>query len=365
MSARCSPSPARRASSSISSRPAFPNPSAGISARRARSGKCRRFRDGDFTLADSSAIVHYLEAKHPEPALIPADPQAARQDDLVRGVRRHHPVRLRREDVLQPHRRAALPGPPGRPRGGGRGRARRACRRSSIISSAWCPDDGGYLVGDSPDAGRHRGRRPVRQLPPSRACESTPRAIRGTVAYVERILARPSFAPWIERETAIPGSASPHKKSAAPPKGARRMSALATAQVGLLSPSPLSDLLALSFCRAAALVGEVGAAAVVRRARPAAPHARPSRCPSSRRSRRPIRRWRSVPAARALVAGQGRRIRRLTGSGRWSFGPARRSAAGASLADRLAARSLLVRAAAGLAGRSVCCSADLSSVPPD
>lgn len=32
--------------------------------------------DGDFTLADSTAIVTYLEAKHPEPALIPADPRA-------------------------------------------------------------------------------------------------------------------------------------------------------------------------------------------------------------------------------------------------------------------------------------------------
>lgn len=31
--------------------------------------------DGDFALADSSAIVTYLEAKHPEPALIPVDPQ--------------------------------------------------------------------------------------------------------------------------------------------------------------------------------------------------------------------------------------------------------------------------------------------------
>ena len=29
--------------------------------------------DGDFTLPDSSAIVHYLEALQPEPALIPAD----------------------------------------------------------------------------------------------------------------------------------------------------------------------------------------------------------------------------------------------------------------------------------------------------
>lgn len=32
--------------------------------------------DGDYTLADSTAIVTYLEAKHAEPALIPADPQA-------------------------------------------------------------------------------------------------------------------------------------------------------------------------------------------------------------------------------------------------------------------------------------------------
>ncbi len=32
--------------------------------------------DGGYTLADSSAICHYLEAKHPEPALIPTDAQA-------------------------------------------------------------------------------------------------------------------------------------------------------------------------------------------------------------------------------------------------------------------------------------------------
>lgn len=52
--------------------------------------------DGDFTLADSSAIVTYLEAKHPEPALIPADPQARGRtiwfdevaDTLVFGVGR-------------------------------------------------------------------------------------------------------------------------------------------------------------------------------------------------------------------------------------------------------------------------------------
>lgn len=38
-------------------------------------GKMPAMDDGGFRLADSSAIIHYLEAKHPEPPLIPADPQ--------------------------------------------------------------------------------------------------------------------------------------------------------------------------------------------------------------------------------------------------------------------------------------------------
>lgn len=39
-------------------------------------GKMPALRDGDFTLADSSAIVAYLEALKPEPALIPSEPRA-------------------------------------------------------------------------------------------------------------------------------------------------------------------------------------------------------------------------------------------------------------------------------------------------
>lgn len=34
------------------------------------------FSDGDFAISDSSAIIHYLEAKYPEPVLIPAEPEA-------------------------------------------------------------------------------------------------------------------------------------------------------------------------------------------------------------------------------------------------------------------------------------------------
>ena len=38
--------------------------------------KMPALRDGDNRLADSSAIIHYLEAKHPEPALIPVEAEA-------------------------------------------------------------------------------------------------------------------------------------------------------------------------------------------------------------------------------------------------------------------------------------------------
>ncbi|URW75065.1 glutathione S-transferase family protein [Sphingomonas donggukensis] len=39
-------------------------------------GKMPGFTDGDYGLSDSSAIVAYVEAKHPEPSLIPAEPRA-------------------------------------------------------------------------------------------------------------------------------------------------------------------------------------------------------------------------------------------------------------------------------------------------
>jgi glutathione S-transferase len=38
--------------------------------------KIPAFRDGDFTISDSTAIVTYLEALQPEPNLIPAEPRA-------------------------------------------------------------------------------------------------------------------------------------------------------------------------------------------------------------------------------------------------------------------------------------------------
>ncbi|MGI8841500.1 MAG: glutathione S-transferase family protein [Caulobacteraceae bacterium] len=37
-------------------------------------GKMPGFRDGDFAISDSTAIITYLEAKHPDPPLIPIAP---------------------------------------------------------------------------------------------------------------------------------------------------------------------------------------------------------------------------------------------------------------------------------------------------
>lgn len=38
--------------------------------------KMPAFRDGDFSISDSSAIITYIEAKHHDPVLIPTDPAA-------------------------------------------------------------------------------------------------------------------------------------------------------------------------------------------------------------------------------------------------------------------------------------------------
>ena len=57
--------------------PAFPNgaPSPAFLAS-SPFGKMPAITDGDFSLADSTAIALYLEARHPTPPLLPADPQA-------------------------------------------------------------------------------------------------------------------------------------------------------------------------------------------------------------------------------------------------------------------------------------------------
>ena len=163
--------------------------------------KMPAFRDGDYTLADSSAIVHYLEAKRPEPPLIPVDAKLRGKtiwfEEFADTVLVSCGAKIFFNLIVAPK----FLGRPG---------DEEAARQAEIndlppvldyIESV-VPTETGYLVGDtltladiavaSPFANfRHTNT----QVDPDRY----PR----TVAYVDRILARPSFAPWIEQETAI------------------------------------------------------------------------------------------------------------------------------------------------------------------
>jgi glutathione S-transferase len=165
--------------------------------------KMPALRDRDYTFADSSAIVHYLDAKHPEPALIPADPEQRGKtiwfEEFADTVLVSCGAKIFFNLIVAP-RFLGMPGDP------------EAARQAELNDlppildylERTVPGDGGYLVGDrltladiavaGPFANfRHTDTR----VDPERY----PR----TVAYVERILERPSLAQWVERETAFLG----------------------------------------------------------------------------------------------------------------------------------------------------------------
>ena len=164
-------------------------------------GKMPAFSDGDFRLADSSAILHYLEARHPEPQMIPADPQLRGKciwfeefaDTILSGCgakmffnRIVAPVFLKREGDLaaaDAAEREELP------------------KVLDYIESI-APGSDGYLVGDRLTLADIAVAGPfanLRHLKLELDEDRWPK----TVAFTRRILARPSFEPWIAREAAF------------------------------------------------------------------------------------------------------------------------------------------------------------------
>ena len=161
--------------------------------------KMPALRDGDYTLADSSAIIHYLEAKQPEPALIPNDPQLRGKTIWFEEFADTILVTCGAKIFFN---RIVAPRFLGQPCDEEAVRSAELNELPPVLDylEKTVPGDAGYLVGgeltlaDVAIAGpfanfRHTGT----HIDPERY----PR----TVAYAERILARPSFAPWIERET--------------------------------------------------------------------------------------------------------------------------------------------------------------------
>lgn len=60
----------------VENKPVTPGPKSPEFMAISPAGKMPAMEDGDFSLCDSSAIIHYLEAKHPEPRLLPTEARA-------------------------------------------------------------------------------------------------------------------------------------------------------------------------------------------------------------------------------------------------------------------------------------------------
>jgi len=163
-------------------------------------GKMPGFRDGDFAISDSSAIVAYLEAVKPEPNLIPTEPRARARtiwfDEYADTILFACGGKMFFNRLVAP-RFLGLPGD------------------EAIAAKAECEElpplldylervipDSGFLVEDRLTLADISVAGPFANFKHIDVLIDPARYPRLT-AYVEAILARPSFAAWIARETAF------------------------------------------------------------------------------------------------------------------------------------------------------------------
>jgi glutathione S-transferase len=163
--------------------------------------KMPALRDGDFTLSDSSAIVHYLEAKQPEPALIPTDPKLRGKtiwfEEFADTILVACGAKIFFNKVVAP-------------RFLGRDGDLAAAEAAELNDlppileyiEKVVPDGDGFLVGNSLTLADLAVAGPFANFRHTQTKVCSERYPR-TVAYVDRILARPSLAPLVEREAAI------------------------------------------------------------------------------------------------------------------------------------------------------------------
>jgi glutathione S-transferase len=160
--------------------------------------KMPALRDGDFTLADSSAIIQYLEAKIPEPVLIPVDP---RMRGRTIWFEEFADTSLASCGAKMFYNRVVLPrffGKPGDEEAAVNAEREELPPHLDYLEQV-VPEPGGYLVGDRLTLADIAIATQFVNLT-HLGCERD-RARHGRVyAYVDSILARPSFARWIERE---------------------------------------------------------------------------------------------------------------------------------------------------------------------
>ena len=163
--------------------------------------KMPALRDGDYTLADSSAIIHYLEARFPDRALIPADPElrgkAVWFDEFADTV-------LTSCGAKMFFNRIVLPRFLGRP---GDEQVASTAEREELppildYLERIVPDAGGFLLGVEITLADIAVASPFANFA-HLGCQRDEDRHRRLYAYVDAILSRPCFAPWIERESAL------------------------------------------------------------------------------------------------------------------------------------------------------------------
>jgi glutathione S-transferase len=163
--------------------------------------KMPALRDGDYTLPDSSAIIHYIEAKHPEPALIPADAKLRGKtiwyEEFADTLLFSCGAKIFFNRIVAPR----FMGRPGDLEAAEQAELNELPPILDYLEKV-VPGDGGFLVGDGLTLADLAVAGPFANFrhTETKICpERYPR----TIAYVDRILARPSFAHWVERETAM------------------------------------------------------------------------------------------------------------------------------------------------------------------
>jgi glutathione S-transferase len=162
--------------------------------------KMPALRDGDYTLADSSAIIQYLEAKHPEPALIPADPELRGKtiwyDEFADTVFTACGAKMFYNRIVLPR----FFGKPGDEAAASKAECEELPPLLDYLETI-VPDPGEFLVGGRLTLADIAIASPFANLAHLGCARDLKR--HGRVhAYVDSILARPSFAPLIERENA-------------------------------------------------------------------------------------------------------------------------------------------------------------------
>jgi glutathione S-transferase len=161
--------------------------------------KIPAMRDGDYCLSDSSAIIHYLEAKYPDAPLVPVEAEARGKvvwfDEFADTILMSCGAKMFFNRIVAP-RFLGLPGD------AAVADAAEKTELPPILSylESVAPDD--FLVGGALTLADIAVASPFVNFIHLGVAPDKARYPRLT-AYMDRMLARPSFAPLVEAETAF------------------------------------------------------------------------------------------------------------------------------------------------------------------